>query len=205
MPVPIKLTAFCDFLLGAIGNNIQQADDEQIDQMADLIVRTNARDGRLLIVGAGRTGLVGKSFGMRLYHLGFNVSIVGETIVPRARNTDTLIALSGSGKTTFTVDSARAAKKVGSSVIAITSNRKSPLAELADLVVIIKGKTKTDIPPNNFSYTERQLEGFHQALSPLGSMFELTCYVFLEGMIAILMNRLGLQEEDLRRRHTNIE
>jgi 6-phospho-3-hexuloisomerase len=205
MPTPIKLTAFCDFLLGAIGNNIQQADDDQIDQMADLIVRTSTHDGRILIVGAGRTGLVGKSFGMRLYHLGFDVAIVGETIVPRARNVDTIIALSGSGKTTFTVDSARAGKKVGASVIAITSNPKSQLAELADFTVLIKGKTKIDTPPDKFSYTERQLEGFHQALSPLGSMFELTCYLFLEGMIAILMNRLGLQEEDLRRRHTNIE
>ncbi len=47
MPAPINLKGFCESVLRAIGNNIQQTDDEQIDQLADIIVRTGAKDGQV--------------------------------------------------------------------------------------------------------------------------------------------------------------
>jgi 6-phospho-3-hexuloisomerase len=36
-------------------------------------------------------------------------------------------------------------------------------------------------------------------------MFEITALVFLDGVIASLMTRLGKREEDLRARHATIE
>jgi len=39
----------------------------------------------------------------------------------------------------------------------------------------------------------------------MGTMFEDTCMVFLDSVIAELMARLGLNEDALRKRHTTIE
>ena len=54
----------------------------QIDRMAEVLVDLYHRKGKVLVMGAGRSGLVGKAFAMRLLHLGFNSYVLGETIVP---------------------------------------------------------------------------------------------------------------------------
>jgi len=70
------------------------------------------------------------------------------------------------------------------------------------LVVHIKGRTKIDSEKN---YIRRQINGKHQSLSPLGTLFEVTTLIFLDGVIAQLMVDLGKTEEDLKQRHTVLE
>ncbi|MGC9345391.1 MAG: 6-phospho-3-hexuloisomerase, partial [Candidatus Bathyarchaeales archaeon] len=89
-------------------------------------------------------------------------------------------------------------------VIAITSFPESPLGQIADHVVTVKGRTKMGWPREE-DYVARQIIGEREPLSPLGSIFENNCMVFLDGLIVELMHRLGRTEKDLKRRHATIE
>ena len=212
------------FIIQKISENIEQISEDQIEKMVNEIIYTKAKGGKIFVAGTGRTGLMGKAFAMRLYHLGFDVVIVGETIVPSATKRDSVIAMSGSGKTDFIVDTASIAKRIGSRVIGLTSNTDSPLAKLTDVLVLVKGRTKDTLEPISeeinsrksksendkaivpkIKWDARQLTGLHAPLSPLGSLFELTLMMFLEGIVASLIQRLNIDEEDIKSRHANIE
>ena len=46
---------------------------------------------RIFIAGVGRTGLMMKSFSMRLMHLGLKVFYIGETNTPKINHKDLII------------------------------------------------------------------------------------------------------------------
>ncbi len=176
---------------------------EQVERMINKLVEVyHKRDHKILVMGAGRSGLVGRAFAMRLLHLGYNVYVLGDTIVPRIGRDDIVVAISGSGRTKLIVTAAEAAKQVGATVIAVTSYLDSPLAEIADIVVEVPGRTKI---AREEDYFARQILGIHEPLAPLGTLFEDTAMVFLDAVVAELMDRLGKTEEDLKAIHANIE
>lgn len=175
----------------------------QLERMIETLVRVYGKHGvKILVMGAGRSGLVGRAFAMRLLHLGYTVYVLGETIVPRIGKGDIVVAISGSGRTKLIVTAAEAAKQVGATVIAITSYPDSPLARIADIVVEVPGRTKI---AREEDYFARQILGIHEPLAPLGTLFEDTVMVFLDSVVVELMNQLGKTEEDLRAVHANIE
>lgn len=176
--------------------------DEHVGALINELIEARKRGSKVLIIGAGRTGLVGRAFAQRLLHLGYNVAVLGETIVPRIDSNDLVISLSGSGRTRLVVTATEAAKAVGARVIVITSISDSPLAKLADVLVVVPGRTKV---ASEEDYFARQILGIHEPLAPLGTLFEDTLMVFLDGVIVELMSRLGKTEEDLREAHANIE
>jgi 6-phospho-3-hexuloisomerase len=155
-----------------------------------------------MVMGAGRSGLVGRAFAMRLLHLGYNSYVLGETIVPAIGKNDLVISISGSGRTKLILTAAEAAKEAGAKLIAITSYYDSPLAKISDIVVEVPGRTKYS---KNEDYFARQILGITEPLAPLGTLFEDTAQIFLDGVIAELMIRLKKTEEDLRLVHANIE
>jgi 6-phospho-3-hexuloisomerase len=183
---------------------VNKIDEAQVSKFVDVLVNVyNSRGNRkILVMGAGRSGLVGRAFAMRLMHMGFNVYVLGDTIVPSIQEGDVVIAISGSGRTKLIVTAADAAKAVGATVVAITSYPDSPLGCLADLVVRIPGRTKRTGMDDYFA---RQILGIHEPLAPLGTLFEDTALVFLDGVVYELMVRLGISEDEMRRRHANIE
>ncbi|TRM96233.1 6-phospho-3-hexuloisomerase, partial [Sulfolobus sp. E1] len=139
---------------------------------------------------------------MRLLHLGYNSYVLGETIVPAIGKNDIVIAISGSGRTKLILTAAEAAKEAGAKLIAITSYNDSPLSKIADIVVEVPGRTKYS---QNEDYFARQILGITEPLAPLGTLFEDTVQIFLDGVLAELMIRLKKTEEDLRVVHANIE
>lgn len=157
---------------------------------------------RIFVVGAGRSGLVIKAFAMRLMHLDLDVYVIGETITPALRPGDLVVALSGSGETDLIVESARIANKVGAKIVALTSYPASRLGELSDIVVEIPGRTKI---ARRKIYTSRELSGEYAPLTPLGTLFEVGSMVFLDGIVATLMKRLGRNEEEMKAKHAIIE
>ena len=159
------------------------------------------KEDKILLIGSGRSGFVGRAFALRLMNLGFNVYVSGETITPALNSDDLVIAISGSGTTTTVVAQADVAKELGATIIAVTSQIGSQLGKLADLSVIIKGRTKED---SEIDYMRRQITGEYDR-APLGTMFELSAMVFLDSLIAFLMRTLGESEIDLKRRHANAE
>jgi 6-phospho-3-hexuloisomerase len=182
-----------------------EIDPRQVEEFVSLLVEVYRSNGgrKILVMGAGRSGLVGRAFAMRLMHLGFNVYVLGDTIVPSITDKDVVVAISGSGKTRLIVTAAEAAKAVGARIIAITSFPESPLGKLADVIVRIPGRTKEVFKTDD--YFARQILGIHAPLAPLGTLFEDTTMVFLDGVIYELMLRLGVSEDDMRKRHANIE
>ena len=195
--VGIAMTEIAEFVTRAIDS----IKDHEVEKMIDALI--DAYNGhKILVMGAGRSGLVGKAFAMRLLHLGFQVYVLGETIVPRISEGDVVIAISGSGRTKLIVTAAEAAKQVGARIIAITSFPDSPLGKLADVVVVVPGRTKIATEEDYFT---RQILGIHEPLAPLGTLFEDTAMIFLDGVVVGLMKKLGKTEEDLRNAHANIE
>ena len=187
------------WILAGIGGVIQSVEESEIDRMIQAIL--GARNAKILLLGTGRSGFVGRAFALRLMHLGFNVYVSGETITPALNPGDLVVVISGSGTTTTVVAQAEVASKVGTRVVAVTSHPDSPLGRVADMVVSVKGRTKID---QIFDYEGRQISGVYDN-APLGTMFELSVMVFLDSVIADLMQRLGIHEIDLRRRHANAE
>jgi len=197
-PVFLAMRQIAGFIL----KSIEEIDENEVNAFIDELVRVYSESKKVLVMGAGRSGLVGKAFAMRLLHLGFNSYVLGETIVPSVREGDLVIAISGSGRTQLIVTAAETAKKVKARVAAITSYRESPLAKIADIVVRVPGRTKSSRMDDYFA---RQILGLHEPLAPLGTLFEDTAMVFLDGVVYALMVRLGINEDYMKSVHANVE
>jgi 6-phospho-3-hexuloisomerase len=187
------------WILQGINGVVQSIEHDEIERIVQTILE--ARNNKILLLGTGRSGFVGRAFALRLMHLGFNVYVSGETITPALTPEDLVIAISGSGTTTTVVAQAEVANSMGAKVVAITSHPESPLATYAKEIVTVKGRTKID---QDFDYDRRQISGEYDN-APLGTMFELSVMVFLDSIIADLMHRLGMTEIDMRKRHANAE
>ncbi len=185
-------------IAGHIKKVSSDLDEAQVDEMIRLIQRAK----KIFIYGAGRSGLVGKAFAIRLMHLGFNVYVVGDVITPAITKRDVLILISGSGETTTPVNAAKIAKNAGAKLIAITTYPNSTIGKIADCVVVIKGRTKLR---GEKDFLLRQIKGEHYSLAPLGTLFEATVLIFLDGLIVEMMARTGKSEEEMRMRHATIE
>ena len=183
-------------------DNVKTASDELDQKSVEEMLRILTSCKNVFLLGLGRSGLVARAFAMRLMHLGIVVYVVGETITPAIGDSDCLLAISGSGETSYIISTAQIARKRGAKIIAVTSYVDSTLGKISDLVVHIKGRTKIDSEKN---YIRRQINGRHQSLSPLGTLFEVTSLIFLDGVIAQLMVDMGKTEEDLKERHTVLE
>ncbi|WP_297476420.1 bifunctional 3-hexulose-6-phosphate synthase/6-phospho-3-hexuloisomerase [Thermococcus sp.] len=171
---------------------------EQVRAFVDAMIGAN----KIFIYGAGRSGLVGKAFAMRLMHLDFNVYVVGETITPAFEQGDLLIAISGSGETKSIVDAAQIARAQGGKIVTITSYANSTLGKLADVVVEIPGRTKEDVPTD---YIARQMLTKYKWTAPMGTLFEDSTMIFLDGVIALLMATFQKTEKDMKRKHATLE
>lgn len=175
-----------------------EIDEEHVNDMMDILTSSK----NVFLLGQGRSGLVARAFAMRLMHLGISVYVVGETITPAIGEEDCLLAISGSGETSYIISTAMIAKKRGAKIVAVTSYEKSTLGTISDLIMHIKGRTKVDSEKN---YIKRQMNGKHLSLSPLGTLFEVSTLIFLDALIAQLMDKMGKTEDDLKKRHTVLE
>jgi 6-phospho-3-hexuloisomerase len=196
------LKAAAEEILSGARRAIDELDETQVESMIQLLL--DAKDKKIFVVGMGRSGFVGRAFALRLMNLSFDVYFLGETITPAAGKDDLVIAISGTGMTKLVVSAASAAKDIGARVVAITSYKDSQLGQIADQLVLVKGRTKMGWPREE-DYLARQILGEREPLSPLGSVFENNCMVFLDGLIVELMYRMKKNENDLRSRHATIE
>jgi len=168
-------------LLISIERVINQVNWDDFLELADMLPRAP----RTFVTGAGRSGLVARSFGMRLMHAGLTAFIPGETITPAAAPGDLLVAISCTGETGITEYIARRAKELGATVVALTSSPKSELASLANKVVAI--------PASEADIVLR------------AAVFEHAASLCLDAVFNVLSRRLKLDLESYRQRHANLE
>lgn len=145
---------------------------------------------RVFLYGRGRSGFVARAFAVRLMHLGYQTYVVGETITAPVMRDDVVILVSGSGSTYPVVMTAELGRRQGATVVAITAQPDSEVARLAHVVVPLT-------PPDG--------NGSRAKLAPLGTVFETSAWLFFDAVVAILMERLGENEDSMRRRHATLE
>jgi 6-phospho 3-hexuloisomerase len=129
-------------------------------------------------------------FAMRLLHCGLSVQVVGETTTKPIEIRDSLLLVSGSGETKQLIAFAEKAKSEEAQVLLVTGNPESTLGKIAD-------KTFQIGPSSRVLSTNKIL--------PLGSRFELSTMIFFETVILNLMEKLALEEDNLREWHANLE
>ncbi|ATU07372.1 6-phospho-3-hexuloisomerase [Methanohalophilus portucalensis] len=191
------LTLSMELMADQIKNIAQRLDRKSIKKTIEYIMGADS----IFIMGAGRSGLVGKAFAMRLMHLGFTSYVVGESTTPAVHKNDVVIAISGSGETRSVSDLGRIAKDIGATLITVTSNKDSTLGHISDATLEIHGRSKEDAG----GYLERHMRGEYSHLTPLGTSFEISSLVFLDALVAELIFITGASEADLKSRHAKLE
>ncbi|MCW3990149.1 MAG: 6-phospho-3-hexuloisomerase [Candidatus Bathyarchaeota archaeon] len=189
-------------ILREMSRAINAIDPGQVETLLDTLLYTKIEGRKALVVGAGRSGLVGKAFAMRLMHVGIDVYVMGETITPAIGEGDIVIIISGSGSGAMSTTAAHMAKRLGSMIFAVTSYPDSELAQISDHVIVVSGR---EAVAEESDYQSRQLLGEHESLAPMGTLFEDACMVFLDGLIAELMVRLEVSEVSMKKKHSTIE
>lgn len=144
---------------------------------------------RIFVSGAGRSGLIGRFFAMRLMHSGYDVSVVGEIVTPSIKKGDLLIVISGSGETEQLIAFTKKAKEIGAQIVLISAKSDSTIGDMADAVFQV-GKA------DQYS----KVKGM-----PMGTVFELSTLIFLEAMVSHIIHEKGIAEEEMRARHANLE
>jgi 6-phospho-3-hexuloisomerase len=187
-------------IAGRVRKEAATLDRSEVNAFVAEILSTHEERHRIFLLGEGRSGLVARSFAMRLMHLGFDVYVFGEVVTPAVRGNDLLIAVSGTGETGPVNETARIAKRHGARIALVTSNTDSSLGKLAANVVTIRGRTEAD----ETSFLERQVTGVSISLTPLGTLFEINVMVFLDSVIAGLIAALEKKEEELAERHSDL-
>ncbi|MBC7081344.1 MAG: 6-phospho-3-hexuloisomerase [Thermoplasmatales archaeon] len=162
---------------------VEEVDDEKIEKMIKYFFDAK----NIFVYGAGRSGLVGKAFAIRLVHLGFPTFVIGETITVPVKKGDLVVLISGSGETIPVAMTAEIARRLGAKIISITANPESHIARFGDIVVVLKEKEK------------------NKELAPLGTIFEASAWIFLDALVAEIMARKGEDEESMKRRHATLE
>ena len=145
---------------------------------------------RVFVYGRGRSGFVARAFAVRLMHLGYQTYVVGETITAPVQRDDVVVCVSGSGTTYPVVMTAELGRKQGARVVSVTADPESEVARLAHVVITLT-------PPGG--------NGERSRYAPLGTIFETAAWLFFDGVIAMLMERLGESEQKMRERHATLE
>ncbi len=168
-------------LLDRIQSTMSEADWVGFLELADMLRQAP----RIFVTGAGRSGLVARSFGMRLMHAGLSVYVPGETTTPAAGKGDLLVAISTTGQTGYTAYLAGRAKQLGATVVVLTAEPKSPLATEADKVVVI--------PAHDDDIVIR------------AAVFEHAASLCLDAVFNVLAEFLNVDTDTFRQRHANLE
>lgn len=168
-------------LIGRVERIIELVNWQDLIELADII--SHAR--RTFVIGAGRSGLVARSFGMRLMQAGFCVFVPGETITPSAGKGDILVAVTCTGQTGFTCYLARRAKELRAGVVVLTTEEESKIAKEADKIVAIP------VPEEDFLLK--------------ATLFEHTASICLDALFDILSKRRKTDLEMFKGRHANLE
>ncbi len=174
-------------ILKEVNDVVLKVNGDEIYKVIDIL----KKDNFIFVDGEGRSGFQAKSFAMRLMHIGYKSYVLGETITPALKEENIYIAISGSGTTKNTLSNARAAKELGLKVIAVTSKRNSPLGEIADTILEVPGKVKSDDD-----------KGSIQLLS---SLFDQATHIVLDWICLLLSRRDNLSNMEVLNNHVNIE
>ena len=175
-----------------VKENADSIDKTQVNKLIELILQKKKKKNIVFVYGAGRSGFVGRCFAQRMMHLGIASCFVSDAITPQYTRDDLVIIISGSGETASPVAIAQKAKKIGGTIALFTGNTDSTIGTLSDCSIKIEGKSK-----------DRAIS--QQTLAPYTSLFDISTLSVLDSIGSVLMEILGVTEEDIDKRHASIE
>jgi 6-phospho-3-hexuloisomerase len=176
-------------ILTEIETVLSQVEEEKLQKLAGTLQKAP----RIFIIGEGRSGLMAKSFAMRLMHLGATVYVVGETITPAIAAGDLLVAVSGSGTTKSVVWTAEKTKALGCQVIAVTTNPESAVAAAATEIIHVPAATKY------------RRENELKTIQPLGSLFDQCVHIVFDAVCLEFSKLNDIDNAEALKRHSNLE
>jgi len=179
-------TESVSYIQRKIKDILDNVSQDEIEKVKKLFFKSN----RIFVYGAGRSGLVAKAFAIRLVHLGFQTFVIGETITAPVQKGDLVIIVSGSGETMPAVMTAEIAHNLGAHVVSITAKKKSEIAKFANVTLFISAMCN---------------EVERKKFAPLGTLFEASVWILLDGLIADLLDGKNESEEIMRSRHATLE
>jgi 6-phospho-3-hexuloisomerase len=174
------MTESAEYITKAIRQTLE-SEPEETEKFVDSIISSR----KIFVYGVGRSGLIGKAFAIRLVQMGLEVFFVGETITPIVEEGNLVVIVSYTGETMSAIQTANIVRRVGAKVITITASPHSKLAGASNIVIHLQ-------PPKD---DERK------RLAPLGTVFEDATLIYLDSIVAMLMEKLGQSEGSMRKRH----
>jgi 6-phospho-3-hexuloisomerase len=145
---------------------------------------------RVFLCGAGRSSLALRFFTMRLFHLGIDAHMVGDTVTPPVGEGDLLIVMSGSGKNAAAVSHFKRCAELGANRLLVTASRSSPLMDLCTHAVILPAPSKDE--PD-------------ASIQPMASLFEQSCLLLFDAMVLSIMQALSKTSDDMYKNHATLE
>ena len=127
----------------------------------------------MFVYGAGRSGIIGRAFAMRLVQTGLRAYVIGESVTPIVRRGDAVVILSGRGESYSSIQTANIVRREGAELVVITARPTSKLAHAASVLIAF------DFPED----PERP------RLAPLGTLFESASLRLTDALIAELLDR----------------
>lgn len=147
---------------------------------------------RVLLFGAGRSRGIALAMGQRFGHVGLDVALIGEGGNRRFDARDVLILISASGTTRSTIVTGELAREApdGGAIVAFTATDPSPVADLADEVLVIPARFRSTGPAD---------------LAPFTAPFDLAALVCGEALAKMVMERRGMDDADIELHRPNVE
>ncbi|MCM8766531.1 MAG: SIS domain-containing protein [Candidatus Omnitrophica bacterium] len=170
--------------MGKVINEVLKTFEKIKKEEFEKLEKVISESKNIFVYGVGRSGLIGRCFCMRLFHLGLNSYFLGETITPRFTEKDLIIFISGSGQKTIILEIAKICKKEKGKILTITSNKKSKLAKISNYLINIP--IKKTIQFGN-------------------SLFEQVTFLFLEEFIQFYIEKNKISFDFMKERHANLE
>ncbi len=137
------------------------------------------------VYGAGRSGIIGRAFAMRLVQTGLSAYVIGESVTPIVRRGDAVFILSNRGESYSSIQTANIVRREGADLIVVTARRTSKLAHAASLLLPLEFPEEPE----------------RSRLAPLGTLFESASLRLTDAFISEIMRVRGEDEESMRRRH----
>lgn len=182
-------------ILADLGRVIKAVDLEETRRFKRALLDAE----RVYLAGAGRSGLIARTFAMRLVQLNLKVHFVGEVTTPAITSSDVLVICSGSGKTESMLGVASRGIAAGARIVLITSAIIAPLPQLAQLRVLLPPLIPvTSCAPTADSTPESLLQ-------PMRTLFEQSLFLYLDHVVLDLMDELHASSAEMQRRHNNLE
>lgn len=168
-----------------IGERVTAALERVDAALVGRVVATLSRAPQIFVYGAGRSGIVGRAFAMRLVQTGLRAYVIGESVTPIVRRGDVVVIISGQGESYSSIQTANIVRREGAELIVLTSRPTSKLAHTASLLVLLEFPEDAERP----------------RFAPLGTLFESASLRFTDAVVAEVLAARGETELSMRGRH----